>query len=73
MIRAIFPTTTFPAPTHSYATIALTSHQSAQGPVLREYRDGRVVIDTGHGKMTGVPLNRPPPVPLWMPLLGLGY
>ncbi|MCV2447527.1 MULTISPECIES: hypothetical protein [Paracoccus] len=68
MIRAVFPT-----PIRSYATIALSAYRSVQGPVLREYRDGRVMIDTGHGPMTGQPLNRPPRAPSWMPILGLGY
>jgi hypothetical protein len=69
MISAIFPT-----PVRNYATIALSAYQSVQGPVLREYRDGRVMIDTGHGRLTGRPLNRPSrSVAGWMPLLGLGY
>ena len=44
MIRTVFPT-----PIRNYATIALSAYRSVQGPVLREYHDGRVVIDTGHG------------------------
>ena len=59
--------------TSGYATIALSAYRSVQGPVLREYRDGRVMIDTGLGPMTGRPLNRPPRAPGWMPILGLGY
>lgn len=57
MIRLRFPLVR-PMPVNSpgYATIALSDHQSAQGPVLRRYGDGRVVIDTGRGKLTGMPL-----------------
>lgn len=68
MIRTVFPT-----PIRNYATIALSAYRSVQGPVLREYYDGRVAIDTGHGKMTGHPLNRPTRAPIWMPILGLGF
>ncbi|WP_199258615.1 hypothetical protein [Paracoccus binzhouensis] len=68
MIRAVFPT-----PVRNYATIALSAYQSVQGPVLREYRDGRVMIDTGSGPLTGLPLNRPPRAPSWMPILGLAF
>ncbi|WP_312527057.1 hypothetical protein [Paracoccus sp. (in: a-proteobacteria)] len=38
-----------------YATIALSRHQSVQGPILRQLRDGRVVIDSGRGEVTGRP------------------
>ncbi len=38
-----------------YATIALSRHQSVQGPILRRLRDGRVVIDSGSGEVTGRP------------------
>ncbi len=68
MIHAIFP-----KPNRGFATIALSAHQSAQGPVLREYRDGRVVIDTGRGQLTGLPLNRAPRAPVWMPIFGLAF
>ncbi|TWI36820.1 hypothetical protein [Paracoccus sulfuroxidans] len=55
--------------TSGYATIALSKYQSAQGPVLRKLRDGRVVIDTGNGRLTGLPLNEPAPTPrAWLPL-----
>ncbi|MFT4013408.1 MAG: hypothetical protein QM682_08385 [Paracoccus sp. (in: a-proteobacteria)] len=57
------------APPRAYATIAVSAHQSAQGPVLREYRDGRVVIDTGQGRLTGLPMGvRPVSEPIWSPL-----
>ncbi|GEK67010.1 MULTISPECIES: hypothetical protein [Paracoccus] len=68
MIRAIFS-----KPSCDYATIALSPYQSAQGPVLREYHDGRVVIDTGRGQLAGHALNRSPGMPVWMPLFGLAY
>ena len=65
--------TVIPARDGNFATIALSAHQSAQGPVLREYGDGRVMIDTGRGRMVGRPLNRPARASAgWMPLLGLG-
>lgn len=52
-----------------YATIALSRHQSAQGPVLRKLHDGRVEIDTGNGRLTGLPLNEPARAPrIWLPL-----
>ena len=61
-----------------YATITLSRHRSAQGPILRHLRDGRVVIDAGQGEVTGRPVN---PITLpakgrlraaasWMPLFG---
>ncbi|MDF3855795.1 hypothetical protein ACDP63_15945 [Paracoccus sp. P2] len=68
MIHAVFS-----RPNRGYATIALSPYQSAQGPVLREYRDGRVVIDTGRGELTGLALNRTPSMPAWMPIFGLAY
>lgn len=53
----------------SYATIMLSTHRSAQGPVLQRYRDGRVVIDTGAQKLTGLPLGHQPVIaPIWSPL-----
>ena len=56
-----------------YATIALSAHRSAQGPDLRSYRDGRVVIDTGRGHLTGRPLaSEAPELPVWTPLLFVG-
>ncbi|MDS9467511.1 hypothetical protein RGQ15_07975 [Paracoccus sp. MBLB3053] len=50
-------------PTHavnatSYATIALSPYQSAQGPVLQTFADGKVMIDTGREILTGRPLTR---------------
>lgn len=54
-----------------YATIALSRHQSAQGPVLREFGDGRIVIDSGFGEITGRRMNTEAEraIPsLWMPL-----
>lgn len=57
-----------------YATIALSRHQSAQGPILRQFRDGRVQIDSGNGIVTGHPLNAEAPCPAprpaanWLPL-----
>lgn len=60
----------FPRPPQGYATIALSAHQSAQGPVLREYGDGRVLIDTGSGRLTGLPLNRRHEARTWLPLFG---
>ena len=55
-------------PTREYATIALSAYRSAQGPVLREYMDGRVVIETGNGHMIGQPLNAPARPPIRTPL-----
>lgn len=70
MIRFAFaPSAQTVAPLQAYATIALSSHQSAQGPVLRSYRDGRVVIDTGRGHLTGRPLGGGAvAAPIWSPL-----
>ena len=55
------------SPPLDYATIALSAYRSAQGPVLREYMDGRVVIDTGTGHMVGQPLSPRlgPPLQRW--------
>lgn len=70
MIRFAFaPVAQAVAPLQSFATIALSSHQSAQGPVLRRYRDGRVMIDTGREQLTGRPLGMAPvQAPVWSPL-----
>ncbi len=69
MIRFALSALQPPAPMLAYATIALSPHQSAQGPVLRQYRDGRVVIDTGRGRLTGRPLGSGPvEAPVWTPL-----
>lgn len=70
MIRfALAATTPDAAPLHDFATIALSSHQSAQGPVLRRFRDGRVMIDTGQGYLTGRPLGLGAvKAPIWSPL-----
>lgn len=64
-----------PAATLGYATIALSGHQSAQGPVVRQLRDGRVEIDAGNGRLlAGVPLHAREPnrrgriSGLWVPL-----
>ncbi|MBD9526912.1 hypothetical protein [Paracoccus sp. PAR01] len=68
MIRFSLPTILPEAPP-AFATIALSKYQSAQGPVLRTYRDGRVVIDTGRGALTGRPLGAGRAVsPIWSPL-----
>ncbi|MFO1165955.1 MAG: hypothetical protein U1E55_12470 [Paracoccus sp. (in: a-proteobacteria)] len=56
------------SPPLDYATIALSAYRSAQGPVLREYMDGRVVIDTGNGHMVGQPLSPRLGPPLRAPL-----
>ncbi len=65
-----------PTAIRGYATITLSRHQSAQGPILRHLRDGRVVIDSGFGEMTGHPINaaaqtrnlRGRAASIWMPL-----
>lgn len=67
-LSAISASAVAPA-TPSYATIMLSKHRSAQGPVLQRYRDGRVVIDTGAQRLTGLPLgHEPAPEPIWSPL-----
>jgi hypothetical protein len=70
MIR--FALATQPAPATAiqrYATIMLSTHRSAQGPVVRRYRDGRVVIDTGTQRLSGMPLgHQPVEAPIWSPL-----
>ncbi|WP_245155765.1 hypothetical protein [Paracoccus ravus] len=58
-----------PEPQPSYATIALSAYQSVQGPVLRRFHDGRVMIDTGRGRLTGRPLGvERASLPVWSPL-----
>ena len=59
-----------PVAQRQYAPIALSPYRSAQGPVLREYLDGRVVIDTGDRKLTGRPLHAAPSAPIWIPIFG---
>lgn len=69
MIRFALAAQPEPTAVTPYATILLSTHQSAQGPVVRRYRDGRVVIDTGSGRLTGLPLGHEPVVaPIWSPL-----
>lgn len=71
MIHAAFSA---PARLAGYATIALSGHQSAQGPILHHFSDGRVQIDSGNGILTGHPLNadiKPPrnrTTANWLPL-----
>lgn len=64
-----------PASSEGFATIALSRHQSAQGPVLRRFRDGRVEIDSGRGVITGYPTGteraaRQKSPTIWLPLFG---
>lgn len=75
MIHAYFSHPEMPAPTpvKRYATITLSAYQSWQGPVLKEWRDGRVTIDTGWGELTGHPLTPEPAARkrgsrIWLPL-----
>lgn len=69
MIRLALAAQPAPAPVAPYATILLSGHRSAQGPVVQRYRDGRVVIDTGSARLTGLPLgHEPDPAPIWSPL-----
>ncbi|MDO5620094.1 MAG: hypothetical protein Q4G24_01340 [Paracoccus sp. (in: a-proteobacteria)] len=48
-----------PAQDLGYATL-VTGKQSAQGPVLRRWLDGRVSIDAGGRTMTGWPVGVTP-------------
>ncbi|AGT08157.1 hypothetical protein [Paracoccus aminophilus] len=62
-----------PEQERDFATIALSRHQSAQGPVLQRFRDGRVEIDSGNGPVVGYPATTPAtPKPrfVWLPLFG---
>lgn len=69
MIRFPFPSQPQQPAPGGYATIALSEYQSAQGPILRKFRDGRVVIDTGRGNLTGRPLGvEHVPFPIWAPI-----
>ncbi|MFD1882650.1 hypothetical protein ACFSCT_13080 [Paracoccus pacificus] len=55
-----------PAPTpaeaavQEYATILTGGHSSAQGPVVRRMRDGRITIRLGETLLTGKPVNAGP-------------
>lgn len=51
-----------------FATIEMGTYQSAQGPVLRRYRDGRVTIDAGDRKVTGHPIGGSAPRGWWSSL-----
>ena len=70
-IAAVIPTAI-----RGYATITMSRHQTAQGPILRHLRDGRVVIDSGCGEITGHPINtgagarklRDRAAAMWLPL-----
>ncbi|TRW97891.1 hypothetical protein FNJ84_08710 [Paracoccus sp. M683] len=57
-----------PARDMGFATIELSGRQSAQGPVLRRYRDGRVTIDAGERLITGHPLGGSAPKGWWVSL-----
>lgn len=39
-----------------FATVGIAGRNSAQGPVLRRFRDGRVTIDAGGFEVTGRPV-----------------
>lgn len=52
-----------------FATIALSGQQSAQGPVLHRYRDGRVTIDAGDREITGHPIGGTAPKGWWASLV----
>lgn len=51
-----------------FATIELSGRQSAQGPVLHRFRDGRVTIDAGDRKITGHPIGGAAPKGWWASL-----
>lgn len=54
--------------TLGFATIELSGRRSAQGPVLRRHRDGRVTIDAGSGEITGHPVGGTAPLGWWTSL-----
>ena len=67
----VLPPVSAPVAQLGHATIAVSDYRSAQGPILRQYLDGRVMIETGHGRLTGRPLTAlPRPVPIRMPIFG---
>ncbi len=51
-----------------FATIELSGQRSAQGPVLRRYRDGRVTIEAGEREITGHPIGGAAPKGWWASL-----
>lgn len=53
-----------------FATIAVSSRLSAQGPVLRRFRDGRVTINSGNGPVTGHPIGGTAPKGWWGRMFG---
>ncbi|MFV0301169.1 MAG: hypothetical protein ACK5IP_09880 [Paracoccus sp. (in: a-proteobacteria)] len=60
-----------PTAPYGYATIAMSDYRSAQGPILRQFLDGRVMIDTGDSRLTGWPLSADPVLmPVRMPVFG---
>lgn len=63
-----------PHPTRElgFATIELTPSLSAQGPVTRRFRDGRVTINTGEGLITGHPIGGTAPRGWWASLVRSG-
>ncbi len=63
------PVDVTPARNLGFATIEISSRQSAQGPVLRRYRDGRVTIDAGgEHQITGHPIGGTAPQGWWASL-----
>jgi len=64
-LAPFLPITTRPAPrlaaeqeSSMLTTITLSGHISAQGAKTSEHADGRVTVDTSHGKLTGWPVGR---------------
>ena len=51
-----------------FATIQMTGRRTAQGPVTRRYRDGRVTIDAGGLDITGHPIGGAAPKGWWASL-----
>ncbi|TXB71351.1 hypothetical protein FQV27_04240 [Paracoccus aurantiacus] len=52
-----------------WATVRVAGQTSAQGPVLRRFRDGRVTIDTGDRQITGHPIGGSAPRGWWAGLM----
>lgn len=52
-------------PTLGWATIGIGASGSAQGPVLKRFRDGRVTIEAAGRRITGLPVGGSAPRGWW--------
>ena len=69
-VAALETRPTLAHPTLGWATVAIGAAGSAQGPVLKRFRDGRVTIEAAGRKITGLPVGGSTPRGWWGSLTG---